>query len=403
MRSAAVPRLVDTVARSYVAAAAFGYAVDLFPQTLDHLTDGDNRPFGDDFINYWSGAALALAGRAGDVYNFSAFHAFEQSVVGAPIQQYHYSYPPVLLILSAPFALLPYVPALFVWLIASWFAFWRALRGAMPQGGALLLALATPAVLINAIGGQNGAWTAALFGGGLVLIERRPCLAGVLFGLLICKPQIGLLIPVALIAGRHWRVFLAAALTSAVLLLASVLLFGLDAWTHYLANVTVLRHVILENGAGVWHRMVSVFVAARRLGASVEMAYAAQTLTALFAAGAVALVWWRDTPAHLKYALLLLATCLATPYLQDYDLVFGAFVAAWLWQQSAVMDERYESALQLSCGLVLLLPLMAAPLGRATGLAFGPLFILPAFIVALRAALAARSSAAALRPASHRA
>jgi len=48
------------------------------------------------------------------------------------------------------------------------------------------------AVFINAVGGQNSTWTAALFGGGLL-------------GLLIYKPQLGLLIPVTLLAGRHWR------------------------------------------------------------------------------------------------------------------------------------------------------------------------------------------------------
>ena len=76
-------------------------------------------------------------------------------------------YPPVMLLLTAPFALIPYVPALFVWLSASWYAFYRALRLAMPGRGVLLLALASPAVLINAVGGQNGLWTAALLGGGL--------------------------------------------------------------------------------------------------------------------------------------------------------------------------------------------------------------------------------------------
>ena len=60
-----------------------------------------------------------------------------------------------------------------------------------------------PAVFINAVGGQNGTWTAALFGGGLSLLERRPLLAGGLLGLLSYKLQLGLLIPVALLAGRH--------------------------------------------------------------------------------------------------------------------------------------------------------------------------------------------------------
>src|SRR5674476_393924 len=98
---------------------------------------------------------------------------------------YHYSYPPVMLLLTAPFALIPYVPALFVWLSASWYAFYRALKLAMPRRGVLLLALAAPAVLINAVGGQNGCWTAALLGGGLSLLERRPYFAGALFGTMI--------------------------------------------------------------------------------------------------------------------------------------------------------------------------------------------------------------------------
>jgi hypothetical protein len=46
------------------------------------------------------------------------------------------------------------------------------------------------------------------------VLERRPYLAGSLFGLMIFKPQLGLLLPVALIAGRQWRVFAAAAATA---------------------------------------------------------------------------------------------------------------------------------------------------------------------------------------------
>ena len=76
--------------------------------------------------------------------------------------------------------------------------FTARLKLAMPGRGVLLLALASPAVLINAVGGQNGTWTAALLGGGLSLLERRPYLAGGLFGMMIYKPHLALLLPVAL-------------------------------------------------------------------------------------------------------------------------------------------------------------------------------------------------------------
>ena len=394
MRTARVPQVAITLARSFVAAAAFGYLFDLWHQTRDHLTNGPaGRPFGDDFLNYWSAAYLTLHDRVAEIYDIHAFHAFEQSVTGPTLSGYHYSYPPVMLLLSAPIALVPYVPALFVWLTASWYAFYRVLKAALPGRGALLFALATPAVLINAIGGQNGAWTAALLGGGLTLLERRPYLSGVLFGLMVYKPHLALLLPVALAAGRKWRTFFATAATAGVLLGASVLVFGPETWAHYLRLANVLRHVILEE-SGVVHRMVSIFVAARPLGASVELAYIIQAAFALVACAAVAAVWFKDAPAGVKYAVLLLGTCLTTPYLQDYDLVFGALVVAWLWQQPLAVYPS-ERALQISCGLFLVLPLVAAALAHLTHLTYGPLFILPLFALAVRAGFVGRESESA--------
>jgi hypothetical protein len=377
-----LPKLAIPVAHTFVAVATAMYFIDLYQQTRDHLTNGLGRPLGDDFINFWSGAYLAWHGRVSEVYDVNAFHAFEQQVVGAPLDGYHYSYPPVLFLLTAPLALIPYVPALALWLTAGWYAFYRALRMALPGGGSLLLGLAAPAVFINAVGGQNGTWTAALFGGGLGLLKRNPLVAGGLLGLLVYKPQLGILIPIALIAGRHWRAFAAAAIVACTLVAVTTFLFGTEIWAEYMRNLSVLRTTILEDGAGVWHRFVSVFVAARRLGATTESAYLIQGTAAIFAGFAVALVWSRDLPAGIKNAVLLLSTCLATPYLQDYDLVFGVLAVAWLWKEPRATTQS-EMPLQIAAGLLLLLPVLAALLDNFTGLSFGPLFIVPIFVVAL--------------------
>jgi arabinofuranan 3-O-arabinosyltransferase len=392
MQTARVPAIAITVARSFVAAAAFGYLFDLFHQTQNHLTNLAGRPFGDDFINYWSAAFLTLHGRVAEIYNVEAFHAFEKTVAGPLLSGYHYSYPPVMLLLSAPLALIPYVPALFVWLSAQWYAFYRVLKLVWPGRGALLLALATPAVLISAVGGQNGPLTAALLGGGLSLIERRPYLAGLLFGSMVYKPHLAILVPVALAAGRKWRTFFSTAATSVTLVGASVAVFGLHLWEHYFRNANVLRHVILEdNGVadGIVYRMVSVFVATRPFGASVETAYIIQAAFGVAACIAVAVVWYKDTAPGIKNAVMLLGTCLATPYLQDYDLVFGALVVAWLWQRPVEVFGS-ERALQVTCGLFLLLPLVAAALAHVTHLIWGPLFVLPLFVLAVRAAFVGR-------------
>ena len=71
------------------------------------------------------------------------------------------------------------------------------------------------------------------------------------------------------------------------------------------------------------------------------------------------------------------------PYLQYYDLVFGALVVAWLWQEPAAMA-RYKRLLLVASVLLLMLPIVTAPLSHLTGLAFGPLFIVAIFIISLR-------------------
>lgn len=369
------PARVRLIAWLWVGLAGIAWLVDLLQQTKEGLSNGLGRPFGDDFVNYWSGAFLALHGRVAEIYDFAAFHGFEQSVTAQSIQYYHYSYPPVLLLLTLPLAVIPYVPALFVWLAATWYAFYRAL-GLSGLAGALLLSLATPALFINAFGGQNGAMTAALLGGGLMLVDRRPIIAGILFGMMVYKPHLALMLPFALLAGRRWLVVFVTGATAALLVTISVAAYGVDAWLNYLHNIGVLRTVILEEGAGVSHRMVSVFVFARHFGASIGMSYAWQAVGALLAAVVIVRSWWRDEPAHIRNAILLTGTCLATPYLQDYDLVFGAFVVVWL--HMAEKDTKVPLQwLRGAMAMVLLLPPMNAPIAKFIGPSVGPLFFLP--------------------------
>ncbi|WP_409187949.1 glycosyltransferase family 87 protein [Bradyrhizobium sp. RDM4] len=378
------PERLRLVAQCWIVVAAIAYVIGLFGRMRVGLTDGIRTPFGGDFINYWSGAYLALHGRAAEVYNFVAFHEFESWVVGPQIDFLHYSYPPVLLLLTVPLALLPYVLANMVWLVSTWYGFYRALKLAAGDK-ALLLSLAAPAVFINAATGQNGALTAALLGGGLLLVDRRPVVAGILFGLLVYKPHLAMMLPVAMIAGRRWRVTGAAGATALLLIAASVVIFGPAVWVEYQHNLSVLRAVILEDGSGVWHRMVSVFVFVRRLGGGVGLSYALQTAVAIAAALVVGWSWLRNDPSHVRNALVVVGTCLATPYLQDYDLVIGAFVAVWLKNAKghSQIDARWFEA---GAALVLLLPLLAAAFAKFSGLAFGPLFLIPPMILLVSAA-----------------
>src|SRR5947199_372602 len=77
---------------------------------------------------------------------------------------------------------------------------------------------------------RNGFLTAALLGGALHLLDRRPWLAGVLIGCLAYKPQFGVLIPIALLAGGRWTTIGAAVATVAALFAVSVLALGGGVW-----------------------------------------------------------------------------------------------------------------------------------------------------------------------------
>ena len=87
----------------------------------------------------------------------------------------------------------------------------------------------------------------------------------------------------------------------------------------------------------------------------------------------------RDDPEPIRNALVIIGTCLATPYLQDYDLVMSVFVVVWLKQAGERNARVQQIWIVAAMAIMLLLPLMSAALAKVTGLALGPLFIIPVF------------------------
>ncbi|MDO7835881.1 glycosyltransferase family 87 protein [Sphingobium sp. HBC34] len=339
------------------------------------MTDGLGHPFGEDFLNFWSGARLALTGHADAIYDLARFHAFETGVVGAPIDLYHYSYPPVMWLVSAPIALLPYPIAWAVWQGAGWVAFATAMRRIAPGRG-LLIALSLPAVFINAMGGQNGCWTAAILGWGLILIDRRPVVAGAILSLFVVKPQLGWLIPLALLAGRHYRATAAFALTAVLLVAATLPLYGIEPWMAYARQAAMLKQVILEDGSGTWHRMLSVFVAVRHLGAPLALAYAAQAVASGAVALMVASLWRREGSGDRAKAVLATGVLAGSLYVSDYDLVIAGLPAVWLWP---IAGPRLRGWIALAT----LTPLAAASLALTSGIALGAAMLWPMMVGAV--------------------
>ena len=190
---------VRLVAVALLAASLLGLV--FLVVTSDGLNDRSGRPLGTDFSNVYAAGTYVLEGQPAAPFQPARQFAREQAIFGTATQFYGWHYPPFFLGLAALLALLPYAAALFVWqgaTLALYVSAMRAITG--PDRLALLLALAFPAVFINLGHGHNGFLTAALMTGALLQLDKRPVVAGILFGLLAYKPQFGLLIPFVLVA-----------------------------------------------------------------------------------------------------------------------------------------------------------------------------------------------------------
>jgi len=299
-------------------------------------------------------------------------------------------YPPFFLAVAFLVAALPYAWGLALWLAASCAAYLAAIRAILPRTETLLIAMAFPAVFVNAGHGQNGFLTAALLGGALQLLDRRPWIAGVLIGLLAYKPQFGVLIPVALLASQRWSTIAAAVATIAALVAISFATLGTGVWHAFIDSMTFTQTVVLEQGNTGWEKIQSIFSAARNWGADIRTAYAIQTALAAMLAASLAWLWHSSAAFELKAAALAIASLLATPYVLDYDLVVSAVAIAFLARHGFAHGfHDYEISLLASAWIV---PLLSRGVAGATGIPLGLIVLLALYCITLKRALRDRES-----------
>ena len=329
---------IRLVALAVLAASVLG--AGFLIATSNGLNDRFGRPLGTDFSNVYAAGTYVLDGEAAAPFSPPRQFAREQAIFGAKTQFYGWHYPPYFFGLAAALAAMPYPLALALWQGVTLALYLLVIRGILSSSPSplqgevkklwLLLAVAYPAVFINLGHGHNGFLTAGLIGAALLQLDRRPWLAGVLIGLLVYKPQFGLLIPLVLIVSGRWRSFAAAALTVVALTLIVTLVFGPEVWSAFLASTKFTRTVVLEQGDTGWEKIQSVFSVVRMWGGSIPLAYALQGTATVAAAAALAWLWRSRASFAFKAAALAIATILATPYSLDYDLMVVAPAIAFL-------------------------------------------------------------------------
>ncbi len=322
-------------------------------------------PAGADFVQIWAASSLASQGKAALVYNGDELSRVEHAVIGGEASfNLPWHYPPSFLWLIKPVSSLNYFLALALWLFLPLGGLLLVLQKIFPDHLTVWLALAFLATVENLFYGQGLFLVTLLLGGGLLLVDRHPFPAGLLFGLLISyKPHLGVLIPVALLAGRRWQALGALVATGVVLAVVSASALGLDTWLAFWQDVPLMKSEM--SVASLWDRMPSVLGAVRLPGGSGWLALILQIGAALASVAALWWVWRGPASLPRRGSVLVLGTLLANPHIFNYDLTLLLLPIAWMAREG--LGQQSERLNYLILGLAWLSPLLdltSVQLGR---------------------------------------
>lgn len=306
-----------------LAVACAGLLLNLVLQPVRALRD-----FADtDFVNFIAAARIHRAG--GCLYCPDAQHRATAAVLGLPhpVSGVRFVSPPIVAAGFEPLSRLEPRQALVVFLVISLLAMLAA--GSL-IARFLMPGVATPprvVVVCVAVASMPASWGIALgqldallflvVVAGLVLASRLPVLGGALIGVLAIKPQLFLLIPVALLIGRQWRMLLGVAITGALLAVSTVWMLGpshaLD-WPRFVAS---------QYGDVTSHSVSAAVHIGRLMGSDAVT----NLVSGLLLAISVVVLWMvrallRDGFAAVALALAL--TAVATVHLLPYDILLLA-------------------------------------------------------------------------------
>ncbi|MFL6847645.1 MAG: glycosyltransferase family 87 protein [Sphingomicrobium sp.] len=292
-----------------------------------------------DFTVFPIAGKLAAGGHAADAYTVAG-NAPVVREMGRTLESL-FLYPPHTLFMAVPLSVPPYVVAFWGLQAVTAAMFVFAARPYLPPRFPALLAILTPAALINIDFGQVGLLYGALW---LWAFNRSPVAAA----LLTFKPHLGLLVAVEAVRRRQFLV--TTAVLGAVLAL-SVLLFGIAPWRVWIETALPFQvHDLVPRDYSEWvYKMPTPYLGYGVIGWIVFAVAAAVLLFRRFDAFTAAT-----------------ATFLITPYGFHYDMTvaclgFGLLLFA-RWREMPAWQTLIAALGFLSPLLVALGPLWVPPI-----------------------------------------
>ena len=334
------------------------------------LVDRAGQLKGTDFVHFYTLGALALRGQSDALYDYAALA--RETVALVPESRavsYFPIYGPQVALLFAPLAAFPYATALGLWILVTTLVYalccaavWRRCAALRSERATVVLVAAVYPAFLNLLAyGQNSAIGLACFTAAfLALSGNRPFVAGLAIGTLIYKPQLGLVAAFVFLLSREWRVLAGAVLAASLQLGVAWVVFGTDVLYAYWDSVRRVGEISHLLGAKEF-QMHSLNAFWKLLLPSALTAFLLYLVCAATVIVGAVYVWQRRAPLVLRYSFLLLATALASPHLNVYDLVILAPAMLLLcdWALSRQGDPAARR-LPVVLYLVYLLPLAGA-------------------------------------------
>jgi hypothetical protein len=349
--------------------------------------DPARGPYGGDFLQEWIGGHMFLTGRADRLYDLAEARRLQHDpeLVGYEWNEGRHLpmvYPPFYYALVSPLAVMPMKSAAIVWaalmvlaLVAGIVLLHRTAGGQATRLACFLPLLAIYSPLVeNLTTNQKGSVVLLLFAATFALLRSgRPFAAGMVFGLVAFKPQLALVIALAMLIKRQWR-FVAGGATAGATLLAISLAVSDRACLDYLefsrrtadylhtAGYDLAKshswygffHLLLQGQSDDLIRIASgAMILATLIGLGILLRGPLRVESSLFA---------------VQYSGLVLATILVSPHLLTYDLTLLVLPAALIAGQSLHRGDIPSSHVFLAILVGVVVLTISTPLARVVWL-----------------------------------
>ena len=293
--------------------------------------DRAGRFKGTDFIYFYVMGSLISEGRAAALYDPDVHLAEGRRRIDPQLNLYapYSNYGPQVAAAFAPLSRMGFGTSLAVFLILTALAYaasvwlvWSVSPALRPYGVLVaILAAGAPAFFTLIRYAQLSGLSLLLLSLALAaLVRDRRVLAGVFIGLMVFKPQLGVVIALVMILAGEWRIVAGAAAAGCVELAGAWVAGGSHVMRQYVDVLLTLARdpSLVQIYPGEVHSLRGF--AHLLTGSSVVLSVV--TIVALAAAVWLGVRSWKSgMPLTVKWGLLVVLTVLASPHLLTYDLI----------------------------------------------------------------------------------